>query len=157
MGVASRRKQIKVAIEKWNCFGRFGYGQGRTVSMFGEECLRGKSACEDMCSRANACRAAHHRYMNDRYPQLAQLVVTTVKLSKLRELDPSHEVVSAMNNAAEMDLEEAVEIRERLKAFRISAMTDHFRCGQFENIQNGFEKVSPGYKRPIASDAKSAS
>ena len=157
MGFGKKRKKVRDAIEKWDCSGYFGYGQGRAVAVFGESAMNGKSACLDICTRANVCRLAHHEKMNRRFPQLAQLVESTARIARMRDLDVVSEVVSAMEHAVEAELEEAVEIRDRLSAFRIEQMTDHYRCGQFENIQNGLDKVSPKNERPRPTAASKAS
>lgn len=156
MGFAKKKKKIRESISKWNCFGYFGYGQGRAVATFGETDMRRKSACLDICTRANACRTSHHENMNRRYPQLAQLVESSARLARLRSLDVVEEVVSAMESAVEMELEEAVEVHQRLSVFNVGQMTDHYRCGQFENIQNGLDKVPPTAERSLGG-AKKAS
>ena len=156
MGFAKKKKKIRESIAKWDCTGYFGYGQGRAVAQFGEDGLKGKSACQDICTRASACRLAHHERMNRRFPQLAQLVESAARLAQLRNLDVIDEVVNSMEHAVEMELEEAIEVRERLRAFKVNQITDHYRCGQFENIQNGLDKVPPGTKRSL-DDVKQAS
>ena len=144
MGFGKKRRKIREAIDKWNCFGHFGYGQGRAVAVFGEDNLKKKSACLDICTRASACRLAHHEKMNVQYPQLGQLVETAARLAQKWNLIVVGEVVSAMEHALEMKIEEDVEVLDRLRVFKINQMTDHYRCGQFENIQNGLDKTSPG-------------
>ena len=156
MGFGKKRRKVREAISKWDCFGRFGYGQGRAVALFGEDELKGRSACLDICSRANACRLAHHEEMNRRFPQLAQLVESTARIAKLRNLDVVEEVVSAMEHAVDAGLEEAVEVKRRLSVFRIDQMTDHYRCGQFENIQNGLDKASPKTERQLGETQKAS-
>ena len=148
MGFGKKRRKIREAIAKWDCFGYFGYGQGRAVAVFGQDELKKKSACIDICTRANACRLAHHEKMNAKYPQLAQLTESSARIAQKRHLDVVSEVVSAMEHAAEMGVDEAVEIRARLQAFKVDQMTDHYRCGQFENIQNGLDKVPADSDRP---------
>lgn len=157
MGFGKKRRKVREAISKWDCFGYFGYGQGRAVATFGEDDMKKRSACLDICTRANACRAAHHERMNRKFPQLAQLVESSARIAQLRKLDVVAEVVSAMEHAVEADLEEALEIKDRLSAFRIDQMTDHLRCGQFENIQNGLDKSPPDTERPRPEVVRDAS
>ena len=149
MGFGKKKKKIREAIPKWGCFGYFGYGQGRAVAVFGESELKKRSVCIDVCSRANACRLAHHRRMDERYPQLGQLVETTARLAQTRKRDVVVEVVSAMDHAVDMQMDEAVDVRLRLNVFKLEHMTDHYRCGQFENIQNGLDGSDPGAERPL--------
>ena len=144
MGFGKKKRQVREAIATWNCFGHFGYGQGRAVAQFGEKEMVGKSACFDMCTHANTCRRQHHDKMNERYPQLGQLVEATAKIAQVRGLDVVTEVVSAMKHAVDLGLDEAQEVKRTLALFKVNDMTDHYRCGQFENIQDGLNKVSPG-------------
>jgi len=151
MGFGKKKRQVREAIAEWECFGYLGYGQGRCVSQFGENHVPGKSACFDICTRASACRLEHHNKMNERYPQLGQLVEKTARIAELRQLDVVAEVVSAMDHAVELGLDEAVEVKKILGLFRIDTMTDHYRCGQFENIQDGLNKSKPGDRSALAS------
>jgi hypothetical protein len=151
MGFGKKKRQVREAIAEWDCFGYLGYGQGRCVSQFGESHVPGKSACLDICTRASACRLEHHSKMNERYPQLAQLVEKTARIAEQRQLDVVAEVVSAMNHAVELGLDEANEVKKILGLFRIDTMTDHYRCGQFENIQDGLNKDKPGARSSLAS------
>ena len=144
MGFGKKKRQIREAIEKWNCHGFLGYGQGRAVAEFGQDLMGSKSACLDICTRANTCRARHHELLNQRYPQLSQLVESTARIAQLRRLNVVNEVVTAMDHAVEMQIDEAVEVKQILEKFKITTMTDHYRCGQFENIQDGLDKVPPG-------------
>ena len=150
MGFGTRKRQVREAIAKWECFGYLGYGQGRCVGQFGEDYLGNRSACMDICTRASACRLEHHSKMNERYPQLARLVESTARIAESRQLDVVAEVVSAMNHAVELGLDEAGEIKRILGIFKIDSMTDHYRCGQFENIQDGLNKVAPGSRSAVA-------
>lgn len=150
MGFGTKKRQVREAITKWECFGYLGYGQGRCVSQFGDDYLPGRSACMDICTRASACRLEHHKKMDERYPQLAALVGNTARIAEARQLDVVAEVVSAMNHAVELDLQEANEVKRILGIFKITSMTDHHRCGQFENIQDGLNKVAPGSRSAVA-------
>jgi len=143
MGFGKKKRQVREAIATWSCFGRFGYGEGRAVAQFGEDGMHGKSACADICNRANACRLSHRDEMNSRYPQLSQLVEATARIASIRGLDVSTEVIMAMRHAADMMLDEAVEVKRILGLFKVDDITDHYRCGHFENIHNGLHKASP--------------
>jgi hypothetical protein len=157
MGFGKKKRQIREALAKWDCFGHLGYGQGRAVAQFGERDLHGRSACLDVCTRASACRALHRDRMNERYPQLGQLVESTSRLAQARGLDVVTEVVSAMGHAAELGLDEAVDVRRILGLFKVDEMTDHYRCGQFENIQDGLSKALPGSRVALDEAKKKAS
>lgn len=150
MGFGTRKRQVREAIAKWECFGYLGYGQGRCVAQFGEDYMGNRSACMDVCTRASACRLEHHKKLNERYPQLTALVEHTAKIAEARQLDVVAEVVSAMDHAVELGLDEASEVKRILGLFRINTMTDHYRCGQFENIQDGLNKATPGSRSAVA-------
>lgn len=157
MGFGKKRKQVREAIAKWDCFGHFGYGQGRAVAQLGEREMHGRSACLDICNRANACRLQHRDTMNNRYPQLGQIVETTSRLAQARGLDVVAEVVSAMGHAVDLGLDEAAEVKRILGLFKVDEMTDHYRCGQFENIQDGLSKATPGSRVALDEAKKKAS
>jgi len=144
VGYGKQKRKLLDSISSWDCLGYFGYGQGRVVAQFGEDAFRGKSACLDMCQRREECRNVHMRKMDRRYPTLANLVRGTVKLSKSRGRDPSMDVVMAMNEALDNGVPEAADVKSRLDKFKVTAMTDHYRCGQFENIDDGISKRKPG-------------
>lgn len=144
MGFGKKKRMVREAIASWDCFGSFGYGQGRAIAQFGEKEMGGKSACLDICNRANACRNRHHDLMNDRFPQLHKLVESVARIAQLRNLDLISEIVAAMDHAVDMNHPEALEVKRILSKFKIESMTDHYRCGQFENIQDGLNKSSPG-------------
>lgn len=150
MGFGKKKRQIREAVEKWNCIGFLGYGQGRAVAEFGQKVMGGKSACYDFCTRANACRAEHHAKMDLRFPQLAQLVESAARIAKMRQLDVVNEVVSAMDSAVDMNHDEALEVKRVLERFKLDKMTDHYRMGQFENIQDGLDKRPPGSSSKLA-------
>jgi hypothetical protein len=158
MGFGKKKRLVREAIAKWDCFGYLGYGQGRAVAQFGEKDLHGRSACLDICSRASACRSQHHDKMNERYPQLGQLVESTSRIAQMRGLDVVSEVVSAMTHAVDLGLDEANDVKRILGLFKVKGgMTDHYRCGQFENIQDGLNKVKPGARSALAEADKKAS
>lgn len=145
MGFGKKKRQVRDAVSDWKCFGYFGYGEGKAVNQFGENSMSGKSACSDICNRANACRAIHHNKMNERFPILGQMVEVTSRIATVRNLNVVDQVMSAMNHAIEENLPEAIEVKKILSIFKVSKMTDHYRCGQFENIQDGLNSASPGH------------
>lgn len=157
MGFGKKKRQIRDAIADWNCHGFLGYGQGRAVAQFGEKEMHGKSACYDICTRASTCRARHHIEMNRRFPQLAQLVESTARIAQRRGVDVVSEVISAMDHAVDMEHDEALEVKRIIERFKIKTMTDHYRAGQFENIQDGLDKLPPGSAGKAAIAAKKAS
>lgn len=144
MGFGKKKRQIRDSIEKWSCNGFFGYGQGRAVAEYGQKLMSGRSACLDICTRASACRAQHHQMMNERWPQLGQLVESAARVAELRKLDVVKAVVDAMDQAVDLQMNEALEVKAILGKFKIDTMTDHYRCGQFQNIQDGLDKAKPG-------------
>lgn len=157
MGFGKKKRQVREAIDKWKCFGYLGYGQGRAVSQFGAQVMGDKSACGDLCSRANDCRMKHHEMMNERYPQLAQLLAATTRIAHRLKKNPDAEVLSAMHHAADLGMDEAVSVKHTLALFKVKTMTDHHRCGEFENIQDGMDKVAPGTRNAVTNAAKIAS
>lgn len=157
MGFGKKRRQIREAIDKWDCLGHLGYGQGRAVAQFGEREMHGRSACLDICTRASACRLQHHSKMNERYPQLGQIVESTSRIAQQRGLDVVAEVMSAVGHAVDMGLDEALEVKRTLGLFKVSEMTDHYRCGQFENIQDGLNKAPPGSRCAVEDAQKKSS
>jgi len=144
MGFNKRKRKLLDRVEGWDCFGYYGYGQGRAAAEFGEEYLGGKSVCLDLCKRAEECRSAHLAKMDQKYPLLAKLVHNAVKASRSRGRDPSKDVVLAMDEALSAGIPDAVAVQRKLHAYKVNRMTDHYRCGQFENIDNGFNVRSPG-------------
>lgn len=150
MGFGTKKRQVREAIARWECFGYLGYGQGRCVAQFGEDYMPGRSACMDICTRASACRVEHRNKMNERYPQLTALLQNAARIAEARRLDVVAEVISAMEHAIELGLDEANEVKRILGLFKIETMTDHYRCGQFENIQDGLNKVAPGSRSAVA-------
>jgi hypothetical protein len=59
-----------------------------------------------------------------------------------------------MQSALERGIPEAVKIFDRLKAYNVETMTDHYVCGQFDNIQNGLEGKEPSFSRPALEEPK---
>jgi hypothetical protein len=157
MGFAKQKRKLREAISKWDCNGYFGYGQGRGVAELGERPLRKKSVCLDVCTKVEQCRLRHHMRMDGRYPQLEQITANAVRQAKLHRRDHVTEIVEAMERAVELDIDEAVEVKAILAQFRIESMTDHYRAGQFENIQNGLDKKDATHRRPIPASVKKAS
>ena len=67
------------------------------------------------------------------------------------------EVVSAMGHAVDLGLDEAADVKRILGLFKVQEMTDHYRCGQFENIQDGLSKAVPGSRVALDEAKKKAS
>jgi hypothetical protein len=80
--------------------------------------------------------------MDYKYPQLAAIAKQAFKAARDSGGDVVVEVVEAMERAADLEVEEAVEVRAILKRVGIDTMTDHYRAGQCENIQDGLDKKS---------------
>ena len=143
MGYSAWRRKLRHSIEKeWRCLGYFGYGQGRAVAELGEDGMRGKSACYDICQYQQLCNRRHHARMDYKYPQLAAIARQAFKAARESGGDVVVEVVEAMERSVELEVEEAVEVQGILKRFGVDAMTDHYRAGQCENIQDGLDKKS---------------
>ncbi len=159
MGFNKVRRKIRESIrDRWHCLGFFGYGQGRSVAELGEEALRGKSTCFDICKFKDVCNRRHHLRMDRRFPQMAAITAQAVALSQRNGTDVVEEVVTAVTRAAELEIEEALEVKAILKRFEVESMTDHYRAGQFENIQDGLDKKRLPGKSPSADgEAKRAS
>lgn len=157
MGFGKHKQRIRAAIRDWGCQGYLGYGHGRTLAQYDEKLLRGKSVCLDLCTKMDSCRRMHHQRMDARYPHLSQIVGNALKVSSLHKTDPVSEIVGAMERSVELDLDEALEVKRVTEQFGVKGITDHYRAGQFENIQNGLDKVEPRYRRPIPEEAKKAS
>lgn len=144
MGYGKQKRKILDSVDGWGCFGFYGYGQGRAVAQFGEDILRGKSVCLDLCKKREECRSRHLIKMDTKYPLLGKLVRNAVKASRARSRDVAKDVVLVLNEALGEGLSEAVDIQQKLKKYKVTYMTDHYRCGQFENIDDGFGERSPG-------------
>lgn len=144
MGYGGRKRRVREAIASWDCFGRFGYGQGRVVAQYGDTYLAGKSVCESICTRGKECRRAHHARMDVRYPQLSQIVMRAVGTARAKSLDIVTEVVGDMERALALGVPEAQEIRQVLDRFSVKSMTDHYRAGQFVNLEAGLRRVKIG-------------
>lgn len=137
------KKKILKAIDKWNCFGYFGYGQGRAVAEFGVDEIGNESVCHKVCPKAEQCRGLHYVAMDKRFPAISEIVKKTAVLARQTGLPIVPSVTSAMITAAKMNNPEALRIQEGLKKYQVSSMTDHYVYGQFENLENGLEKRSP--------------
>lgn len=149
MGFGKERNKIRALIPKWNCFGKFGYGQGRAYEAFGEKPLKNKSTCIDLCPRSAECRAAHHAIMDARYPDLANIVTLAARIARNNGKDVARTVMAAVKLAEGNGVAGIAEIRRINETFKLDTATDHYICGQFENIQNGIEKKPASYVRPI--------
>jgi hypothetical protein len=141
MGYSKWRNRIQKSIDKWNCFGYFGYGHGRAVNQFGESVVQNRSVCTSMCPSNNDCRAKHHAKMDLEYPDLARLVQGVVEKCQETKAPVVRMVVEAMAMAEANGIPSAVEVKKRLIQYGIEGMTDHYICGQFTNIQNGLNAV----------------
>ena len=151
MGHASIRRKIVKTIPKWKCLGRWGYGQGRAIKEHGEKWFGDLSVCQDLCPQATVCRQRHHMNMDQRYPEIALIVHKTATRAAQMKMPIVHSVIGAMNVAYAQKIDGAEEIKQILLDFRVGDMTDHYICGQFENIQNGLDGKDPDFKRPIGS------
>ena len=138
-------------IPKWGCLGRWGYGHGRSVKEHGEKWFKDVSVCQNLCPKSDACRQRHHLHMDQRYPEIAVLVHRTARRAKKMKAPIVESVIGAMNVAYGQKISGAAEIKMILSGFRVGDMTDHYVCGQFENIQNGLDGKDPGFQRPIPS------
>jgi hypothetical protein len=87
--------------------------------------------------------------MDARYPQLEQITANATRQALLHQRDVNDEILGAMERSFDLEIDEAVEVKGILGGFQISTMTDHYRAGQFENIQNGIDKQEPTFKRAI--------
>jgi len=149
MGFNKAKRRIRRAIDGWNCVGFFGYGHGRAAAVYGEDFLCGKSVCQDICKKVEECRRRHHLRMDSRYPQLCAIVAHAAKLAVTSGGDVNAEILSAMERATILEVEEAQEILQINRQFDVNLYTDHYRTGQFENIQNGIDRLVPTNKRPV--------
>jgi len=86
----------------------------------------------------------HHGRMDREYPMLAALVRNAAKAAKVRGRDTVESVVAVLNAAVENETPEALDVKKRLEKFRVDTMADHYRCGQFENIDDGINRRKPG-------------
>ena len=149
MGHANVRRKIAKAIPSWGCLGYFGYGHGRTVRDFGEKYVKDLSVCQELCSEAESCRMSHHGRMDKRYPQIADIVHKAAARAHRAKIPVVKTVLIAMRLARKREIPGADEIFRILREFRVGEMTDHFVCGQFQNIQNGLDGQLPANERPI--------
>lgn len=142
MGFAKKKKRVRSRIKEWGCHGFYGYGEGRAVADFGEDELRGRSACDDICTKRDSCRIFHHERMDRKYPMMAELVGKAALVAKYRGMSIDEKVSEAIEKAYESGASEAVDVISKLKEFNVTGYVDHYRSGQFENIQNGLDKVN---------------
>ena len=87
--------------------------------------------------------------MDKRYPEVADLVHMVAKKAIDAKQPVVKSVVAAMNVALGKDMPEVKEIVRILVGFGVADITDHYICGQFENIQNGLDGSEPNFRRPI--------
>jgi len=149
VGHSSTRRKIVKTIPKWECLGQWGYGHGRSVKEHGEKWFKDLSVCQDLCPQAELCRRKHHMNMDARYPEIALIVHKTGRAAVKAKAPIVHAVIGAMNVAYSQKIKGTEEIKAILEGFKVGDMTDHYVCGQFENIQNGLDGKDPGFQRPI--------
>lgn len=133
---------IKSSIKQWECFGRFGYGQGRAVAEFGEK-ESGDQVCYKICPDSEKCRSRHLEIMDLRFPAVSGIVKETISGAVRAGLPIMQTVVAAMNVAVNREIPQALRIKQGLKKYQVSGMVDHYIYGQLENIDNGVSKKSP--------------
>ena len=138
-------------IPKWGCLGYWGYGHGRSVKEHGDKWFKDVSVCQDLCPNKDQCRRKHHVRMDNRYPEVAEIVHATAGHASKMKVAVVQSVIGAMNVAKSQGVAGTDEIRRVLDGFGVSDMTDHYVCGQFENIQNGLDGKDPELQRPIPS------
>lgn len=138
-----KKHKVRKAIESWNCVGKFGYGQGRAVAEFGQEEVGNESVCHNICPNSAKCRGLHTIRMDERFPEVADIVKKTAVMAKRTDLPVVETVISAMNVAVKRNSPEALRIQEGLKKYGVRSMTDHYIYGQFENLANGLDKKAP--------------
>jgi hypothetical protein len=95
------------------------------------------------------CRQRHHMIMDQRYPEIALIVHKTANRAAKMKAPIVQSVIGAMNVALGQKILGAEEIKAILAEFQVGDMTDHYVCGQLENIQNGLDEEAPGFRRPI--------
>jgi hypothetical protein len=87
--------------------------------------------------------------MDRRYPQLAQIVAAAARTAQREKVGPVKQIMEAMQRCHDLGLAEATEVKRIVQQFGVDSMTDHYRAGQFENIQNGLDGLRPEGERPI--------
>lgn len=137
MGFGKQRNKIRLRVLQYNCEGHYGYGQGKAIKEFGEEYLKGRSACNDICPKQEECRQAHYSKMDKKYPKVTELVREAVVTAKRSNQPIVQTVVVFMRAAAKDNLDEALLIKEELQRMGVEDMTDHYIFGQLKNIEKG--------------------
>lgn len=154
MGLGKERKKIRDRIPAWHCEGYFGYGHGRAVNEFGEKAIKDRSVCNEMCSRSQECRMAHHSKMDLRFPDVARVVHVAAESAAAMQRPIVTAIIAAMRIAEAREVPGTKDVRAILKSFRVADITDHYIAGQFENIQNGLDLKDPSWRRPLVEDVK---
>ena len=149
MGVRKHRLRMKNAIPGWKCEGFFGYGHGRALAQYGSDRVGKKSVCVDLCPIKDACRTKHHERMDVRYPEIADIVHRSASGAAQAGQSVVRTVITAMRIAETRNVSGTKEIKSILSGFGVNEMTDHYMCGQFENIQNGIDRLPPTNARPV--------
>jgi hypothetical protein len=149
VGHSSVQRKIVKTIPKWGCLGYWGHGHGRSVKEHGEKWFKELSVCQDLCPQSDTCRRKHHDRMDQRFPAIADIVHKAAGHANKMKMPIVQSVIGAMNVAYAQKTEGVEEIKAILIGFRVEDMTDHYVCGQFENIQNGLDGKEPAFSRPI--------
>jgi hypothetical protein len=136
------KKKVLDVINEANCFGYFGYGQGKAATVLGDE-LGETSVCFDVCPKSMKCRQSHCSRMDSLYPEVAKIVKKTIQECTESQVTPVEAIVWAMAYAASKDVLEACKIQEGLKRFGVNIMCDHYIYGQLENLDNGINSRDP--------------
>lgn len=143
MGYGKERAHIKKKIKSWGCSGFFGYGHGRAIRDFGHKPVETRSVCLQICPQGDVCRLEHHSKMDAQFPELAEIVGRTVMTAQHLGRPVAESVGAIMKIAEKRNLPGVERIRKTMNALKIVDITDHYVCGQLENIQNGLEGIAP--------------
>jgi hypothetical protein len=92
--------------------------------------------------------------MDQRFPAVAGVVRRTAREAVAQGKPVVQSVIAAMHVAEREKVEGVAEIRRRLTQFKVHQLTDHYLCGQFENIQNGLDGLPPTHERPLPEGPK---
>lgn len=137
------KNKIKDKIGSWKCLTHYGYGHGRALSEFGQRPIRSFSVCRDLCPRREECRKVHHAKMDKQYPEISGLVAAVVTKALEKGEDVVRSIVRAMQSARDKNFPGTDKISRKLEKYGIEDMTDHYVCGEFDNIQNGIDGADP--------------
>ena len=87
--------------------------------------------------------------MDVRFPVIAEVVKTAAREAATMGKPVRVTVATAMRVAESRGIEGIKEIRAVLDSIRVKDVTDHYVCGQFENIQNGLLRREPTFVRKV--------